>query len=74
MKKTAYFFLVVIATAIAVTPKVYASKGKDQKASEASKVAKTESTTVKESAWLNKKNFPNLQESTCPFYLVKPGC
>jgi hypothetical protein len=74
MKKTAYFFLLVIAAMFTITPAGFASKDKDQKATLSITAVKAENTTARESAWLNKKNFPNLQDSACPFSPVKPGC
>jgi hypothetical protein len=80
MKKTSYFFILIIAFSLISGTVSYGLNSKDQKEEKStqqqtpeSKSAKSDKGTTIESGWLNAKNFPWLQQSPCPFY-IKPGC
>ncbi len=75
MKKSSYFSALVLTAGLISSAIVFGLNSKDVKEEKGAQpqAVKTQGST--ESAWLNTKNFPTMQQSSCPFYIVvKPGC
>jgi hypothetical protein len=86
MKKTTYIFSIILAAGLfsssigfgftTTNQEKNKETVKEQPRKESNKIPATG--TVKqagtESVWLNKRNFPQLQDSACPFYLKPAGC
>ncbi len=75
MKKSSYFLALIFTAGMISSAIAGGLNSSDRKVETATQQQSSFTKTTTESAWLNTKNFPMMQQNACPFYIVaKPGC